>query len=199
MDSRRIAIAVAVSGPGLVLAAAGLSHPHLLTVDSAHDWWTLHVALLPAFPLLSFALLVLLRGDGSPLAWAARIAGYAFAVGYTALDAIDGIGAGLVVEASGQPQDAITGRIFEIGDRIGRAGIWGLVAAVLLTAAALWPKHGYWVIPGPIVFLMGCHLFYDHHIFTPDGAWGMVAIGLGTALLALAPRRRPVASSNQQG
>ncbi len=187
MDPRRAAIAAAVSVPGLILAGAGLSHPHLLTVESAHDWWTLHVALLPVFPLLAFALLFLLRGDRSPLAWAARVAGYGFAVGYTALDAIDGIGAGLVVEASGQPEDVITARIFEIGDRIGRAGIWSLVAAVLLTAVALWPRHRFWVLPGTVVFLAGCHLFYDHHIFTPDGAWGMVAIAAGTALLALAP------------
>lgn len=189
MDTRRAATAALVALPGLALAAAGLAHPHLLTVASARDWWTLHVALLPVFPLIPAALLLLLRGDGSPLAWAARIAGYGFAVGYTALDAIDGIGAGLVVDAAGAPQDAITARMFEIGDRLGRAGIWALVVAVVLTAAALWPRRGVWVLPGVALFLVGCRLFYVHHIFTPDGAWGMALIAAGTAALALAPER----------
>lgn len=194
MDTRRAATAALVALPGLALAAAGLTHPHLLTVASARDWWTLHVALLPVFPLLAGALLLLLRGDGSPLAWAARIAGYGFAVGYTALDAIDGIGAGLVVDAAGTPQDAITGRMFEIGDRLGRAGIWALVLAVALTAAALWPRRGVWVLPGVVLFVLGARLFYVHHIFTPDGAWGMVLIAAGTAALALAPERAPTVS-----
>ncbi|MGQ0630907.1 MAG: hypothetical protein ACT4P1_07680 [Sporichthyaceae bacterium] len=194
MDLQRLRLAVVVAIPGLILAAVGGTHPHLLTVESARDWWTLHVPLLLVFPLLAGALALLLRGDNGVLAWAARIAGFGFAVGYTALDAIDGIAAGLVVETAGAPQDAITGRLFEIGDRIGRAGIWSLVAAALLTAAALWRTRGPWVIAGVIPFLYGTTLFYDHHIFAPDGVIGMLLIAAGTAMLALAPCRRPAAA-----
>lgn len=189
MNTRRAITAVAVAVPGLILAGAGLTHPHLLTVASARDWWSLHVWLLPVFPLLPIALLYLLRGDNRPVAWAARIAGYGFAVGYTALDAVDGIGAGLVVDATGAEQGVITGRMFEIGDRLGRAGIWSLAAAVVLTAVALWPRHRLWVLPGAVVFLAGLPLFYDHHIFSPRGVWAMLLLAGGTALLALAPDR----------
>lgn len=189
MDLRRIRLAVVVAIPGLVLAAAGGTHPHLLTVESARDWWTLHVPLLLVFPLLAGAPALLLRGDNRPVAWAARVAGFGFAVGYTTLDAIDGIAAGLVVDTAGAPQDAITGRLFEIGDRIGRAGIWSLVAAVLLTAAALWRTRGPWVIAGVLPFLYGTKLFYDHHIFAPEGVSGMLLIAAGTAMLAITPDR----------
>ncbi len=195
MDAKVIARAAAVSLPGIALAAAGATHPHFLTVESANEWWVLHVYLLPLFPLLPLALLVLIHGESSPLAWAARIAGFGFAVGYTALDAIDGIGAGLVVDASGAPQDVITGRMFEIGDRLGRAGIWCLLASLVLTAMVLSRRHGWWVLPGVLVFALGCRLFYLHHIFSPNGAWGMVAIAAGTALLALAPSRQTSATS----
>ncbi|MGQ0626090.1 MAG: hypothetical protein ACT4PP_15760 [Sporichthyaceae bacterium] len=189
MDLRRLRLAAVVATPGIVLAAAGAAHPHLLTVDSARDWWRLHVPLLIVFPLLAGALALLLRGDNRVVAWAARIAGFGFAVGYTALDAIDGIAAGLVVETAAAPQDAITGRLFEIGDRLGRAGIWSLAAAVVLTAAALWRTRGPWVIAGVIPFLLGCALFYDHHIFAPDGVTGMLLIAAGSAMLALTPLR----------
>lgn len=192
MDTRRAATAAAVALPGLILAGAGLGHPHLLTVESARDWWTLHIWLLPVFPLLPIALLWLLRGDERPVAWAARIAGFGFAVGYTALDAVDGIGAGLVVDASGQVQPEITGQMFEIGDRLGQAGIWSLAATVVLTAAALWPRHRLWVLPGAVVFLAGLPLFYDHHIFSPRGVWAMILLAAGTALLALAPPAQPL-------
>jgi hypothetical protein len=191
MDRRRVLTAMAVSLPGLGLAAAGITHPHFLTVESAQKWWSLHVWLLPLFPLVPAALLVLIRGENSAVAWAARIAGFAFAVGYTALDAIDGIAAGLAVDVTNAPQDVITGRMFEIGDRLGRAGIWCLLISLALTCVALWPRHRWWTAPGAVVFAFGCRLFYLHHIFSPRGAWGMVAIAAGTALLASAPLHRP--------
>lgn len=44
-----------------VLAVAGLLHPHHLTQETAGRWVTLHLLLLPVFPLLAGALLLLLR------------------------------------------------------------------------------------------------------------------------------------------
>jgi hypothetical protein len=197
----RAGLAVLVALPGLILAAAGQTHPHLLTVDSAHEWWTLHVWLLPVFPLLPAALCVLLRGDRRAVAWAARVAGYAFAVGYSALDAIDGIAAGLVVDAKHEPDDVVTGRLFEIGDRIGKAGIWALVACALLTIAARWSRVGAWTLaPAAVVFTWGCLLFRDHHIFAPRGVEAMLALAAATALIALAPAQTRAGSetSNRQ-
>ena len=181
--------ALLLAAPALALAGFGLAHPHLLTEGSAHRWWTMHVLLLPLFPLVAGALLVLLRGDRSPVAWAARVAGYGFAVGYTALDVLAGIGAGLVVDTAHRPEDDVVGRLFQIGDRIGRAGVWALLVAGLLTAAARWPRHGPWVLPGTAVFTTGCAVFMENHIFAPRGVWAMVALAAGTALLSLAPER----------
>lgn len=53
---------VAVAGPPLLLAGAGLFHPHDLTSASARDWQLLHTALLPLFPLLTLGALVLVSG-----------------------------------------------------------------------------------------------------------------------------------------
>lgn len=189
MDPRRLPAALTLAVPGLLLAAAGLAHPHLLTVAHAREWWLLHIWLLPVFPLLAFPLVWLLRGDPRPVAWAARLAGFGFAVAYSALDAVAGIAAGLVVDVTGQGQPEITGRLFEIADRIGHAGIWALAAAVAFTAGALWPRYRMRVLPGTALFLAGLPWFYQHHIFTPRGAWAMVLLAAGTALLALAPTR----------
>lgn len=190
ISPRRLGLAGVLALPALVLAGAGLTHPHLLTIDSAHEWWTLHVWLLPVFPLLAAALCVLLRGDAGPIAWAARLAGYAFAVTYSALDAIDGIAAGLVVDARHRPDDVVTGRLFEIGDRIGKAGIWALLGCALLTIAARWSRAGAWaLVPAGVLFTWGCLLFREHHIFAPRGVWAMLAVAAGTALTALAPNR----------
>ena len=74
--------------PALAAALLGLAHPVFLTADTADRWSLAHLLLLPVFPLVGLALVWLLRGDRSPLAWAARLAAYAWAVLYGALDAI---------------------------------------------------------------------------------------------------------------
>jgi hypothetical protein len=51
-----------VAGPAVVLAGLGLTHPQELTAASASWWTTLHVILLPIFPLLAVSLWLLLRG-----------------------------------------------------------------------------------------------------------------------------------------
>lgn len=190
----RVALAVLVSLPGLGLAVAGYSHQKALNAATARDWWTFHVPLLVVFPLLAVALAVPLWGDRRAIAWGARLAGYVFAVGYTALDAIDGIAAGLVIETAPDAPGTVVPRLFEIGDRLGRAGIWAFAVAMILTALALWPRHGAWTMPGVVMFLIGCRLFHQHHIFAPQGTNGMLLLAAGTAWLILAPRRKSVRS-----
>src|SRR3546814_12065977 len=48
----------------------------------------LHLALLPAFPLLGASIWFVLRGERGPAAWGARLLAGAYAVLYGALDAI---------------------------------------------------------------------------------------------------------------
>ena len=58
--------------PGLLLAVAGLVHPHHLMYATSTRWWTLHVAGLLVFPLVGWALAALVRGRTDGLAWAVR-------------------------------------------------------------------------------------------------------------------------------
>lgn len=183
--------ALLVALPGLGLAAAGsLVHPSLLDASTARVWWQLHVWLIPVFPLIAVAIAVLLRGERGPLAWAARVAAYGFATFYTALDVLAGIGGGLVTEFQGK--GPVVGRLFEIGDLLGAAGVWCLFAAALLTGAALFGRDGLSVLPGTIVLATSCFPFLYGHIFHPTGVIAMIGIALGSALLALA-RRAPEA------
>lgn len=178
-----------VALPGLVLAAFGhVVHPGFLDASTARAWWTLHVYLIPVFPLISLAIGVLLRGVGGPLAWAARITAYGFATFYTALDVLSGIGAGLAVEAG---SGDLVGRLFEIGDALGRAGVWMLLASALLTGAALVRRDGPLVLPGALVLAGACFPFMTGHIFRPVGVASMLLVALGCALMAAA-RRDPV-------
>lgn len=171
--------------PGLVLAGIGLTHPSVLTPATAHHWWTMHVVLLPLFPLLAVAFWVLLGGDRTPLAWLARIAGYGYAVFYTALDVLAGIAAGLVVEHDGRTGEDVA-RLIGVGDQLGLVGSWCFLAAGALTTAALVPRGRRWVLPGGAIVLVCGWAFLENHIFVPYGVLAQVGIAVGTALLAMA-------------
>ena len=166
---------IAVALPGLLLAGFGVHHPPGLTPQTAHHWWTMHVLLIPAFPLLALALLWLLRGRRGPLV----------ATFYTALDVLSGIGAGLVVQNDGRGSQNML-NLFAIGDRIGLAGVWMLMVCVVSATLVLGLRHGPRVLPGGVILLAGCWVFRTSHIFYPWGVAAMVALAVGTALLALA-------------
>lgn len=180
--------AVGLAAPGLVLAGVGLTHPSALTPATAHHWWTMHIVLLPLFPLLAVAFWVLLRGDRTSLAWLARIAGYGYAVFYTALDVLAGIAAGLVIEHDGRGGE-YAARLLGVGDQIGLVGSWCFLAAGALTTAALVPHGRLWVLPGGAIVLVCGWVFLEDHIFVPYGVLAQVGIGAGTALLAMASAR----------
>ncbi len=181
-------VVIGVALPGLALAAFGyLVHPGVLDESTARAWWSLHLILIPVFPLISVAIAVVLRGVRNPFALLALLAAYGFATFYTALDVLSGIGAGLAVEAgSGE----LVGRLFGVGDALGRAGVWMLLASALLTGAALVRRDGVRVLPGVIVLAGSCFPFMTGHIFHPTGVYAMVGLGVGTALIAAA-RREP--------
>jgi hypothetical protein len=95
-------IALVTAAP-LVLAAAGIAHPHGLSRSTAADWAHLHIALLPVFPLLTVGLLVPLwhrprldlAGVATVVAW---VSAFVYAAFYTGLDAVAG-----TAPASGRP------------------------------------------------------------------------------------------------
>jgi hypothetical protein len=192
--------AVAVALPGLVLAGIGLTHPSVLTPATAHHWWSMHIVLLPLFPLLAVTFWALLHGDRTALAWLARIAGYGYAAFYTALDVLAGIAAGLVVEHDGRTGEN-TARLIGVGDQLGLVGSWCFLVAAGLTTAALALRGGLWALPGGLLVLVSGWLFLEHHIFAPYGVLGQVGIAVGTALLALAtvpPGRHRAAAHSLQ-
>lgn len=190
----RMWTALLVALPGLGLAAVGAwVHPTFLDPTTARAWWTVHVYLVPVFPLISLALWLLLRGVGGPVAAAARIAAYGFATLYTALDVLSGIGAGLVVEAGA---GELAGRMFSVGDPLGHAGAWLLMGSAVLTGLALLPRDGIRVLPGAAVLALACVPFRTAHIFHPEGVYAMLGVAAGCALIAVArraPVREPVA------
>lgn len=90
---RPILIAL-VALPGVVLGLVGLAHPVFLTPETAERWRLVHLLLLPAIPLLGASVWLLLLGRRGAVAWVARGLAAAYALLYTALDSIAGIGAG---------------------------------------------------------------------------------------------------------
>ena len=199
--SRTAVLPLLVALPGLLIAGLGLLHPVFLTPETAERWRLAHLGLLPAFPLLAGSVWFLLRGERGPAAWGARVLAAAYAVLYSALDAIAGIGAPHQVLRSaerGDPPPPI-GDLYEIGDRLGELGVYALAAAALLTGLVLWLRtRSPLALVGAAVAAACCYPFLRHHVFPPRGVLALVGIGLGFALLELA-RQRPSSASSSPG
>ena len=185
--------------PGLLTAVVGLLHPVFLTPDTAERWRLAHLLLLPAFPLVAGSVWFLLRGEGGPAAWAARVAAFAYAVLYGALDAIAGIGAPhqvLRADERGEPGPNL-GDVYEIGDRLGHLGVYALAAALLLTGGVLWLRsRSPYAVAGALVGAARCYPFLRYHVFPPRGVLALVGIAVGLALLELARQRESSAMSS---
>ncbi|MEV6315539.1 hypothetical protein [Streptomyces sp. NPDC051776] len=183
-------IALVTAAP-LVLAAAGIAHPHGLSASTASDWARLHIALLPIFPLLTVGLLVPLwhrprlglTGFATVAAWSGA---FVYAAFYTGLDAVAGIAAGTAVEHAGETASLgpIKRPLYDTGEALGQAGAYALLGAVAATAVALLPRHGIRIVPGTAVLLTSGWSFVDSHIFWPRGVGTMLGFALGFALLA---------------
>ena len=137
--STRARLAVVVALPGLSLAAAGLFHPHHLGADTAGRWFGLHVAGLLVFPLVGAALCALVRGRRDSAAWVIRLAAYAYAIFYSALDVISGIAAGYVTRelGAGVPRPDEVRLLFRIGTPLGEIGSWALIGCCAVLTADL--------------------------------------------------------------
>ena len=174
--------------PGVVLAVAGLFHPHHLTFDTSQRWYALHVPGLLVFPLVGLALAELVRGRGDAVAWLVRLAAYGYATFYTALDVISGIAAGYVTHelGPGVPRPAEVRLLFRIGTPLGEVGSVCLVVCCALLTVDLLVRRRAW----PALLLVpGALLVHADHIFAPRGVAGMVLIGVGTAATALLTAR----------
>ena len=198
-----LTLALVMLGP-VLLALAGLAHPHGLSAATAHRWVWLHIVLLPVFPLLALGFVLLLRER--PRAFipaAARIATWAcaavYATGYTGLDTVAGIAAGTIAGQPGDPAELrrLVLALYDTGNQLGRVGVYAFLAAVLAATVALGHRHGIRVAPGTVVLLAAGWSFVDSHIFSPRGVLTMLAMAAGFALWTWATaglRGRPTVS-----
>ena len=126
------------------------------------------------------------------LAWVARGAGAAFAVLYTALDSIAGIGAGHQMARTAARGDARppVEDLYDVGDPLGAAGVLLLAVGLAVTAAVLWRRTGSALAPvGGLVAVASCWPFLRHHVFPPRGVLALVALAVGLAVLGAAVQR----------
>jgi hypothetical protein len=175
--TRRAAL---LAAPALVLALAGLFHPHHLTYDTSYRWFTLHIAGLLVFPLVGLALASLVRGRTDAVAWAVRITAYVYATFYSALDVISGIAAGYVTHelGAGVPRPDEVRLLFRIGTPLGEIGSGALIACASVLVFDQLARHRAW----PVVALVpGAVLVHVDHIFSPYGVVGMALVAAGTA------------------
>jgi len=189
-------LVLVVLGP-VLLALAGLIHPSGLSAATAHRWVWLHIVLLPVFPLLALGFVVLLRQRPPPgiprvarmVAW---ICAAVYAVAYTGLDAVAGIGAGTVAGQHGDPTELrrLVLALYETGGGLGTVGVYAFLAATLAAAVSLGGRHGVRVLPGTVVLLAAGWSFIDSHIFSPRGVQTMLAMAAGFGLLTWATARR---------
>ena len=180
MTRRETGVLLAAGVPGLLLAAVGTTHPGSLTATTGEHWRALHVVALPLFPLLPLGPWLLARSIDRRLGWVVGLLGYVFAMFYTALDVLAGIGAGALQVRSAT--DGI-GVLFGEGDALARVGV--LAAAAVITRARLT------AVPGAVLAVGAAWSLRTSHIFPPRGVLTMLAASLGWVLLALALQRRP--------
>ena len=188
-----------VALPALVVGALGLLHPIFLTPETAERWRLAHLLLVPIFPLIGASVWFVLRGERGPAAWGARLLAAAYGVLYLSLDAIAGIGAPQQILRSDERGDARPPieDLFEIGDALGRLGVYALAAAGLLAGLVLWLRtRSPFAALGAVVLAASCYPFLRHHVFPPRGVLAMVGIAVGLALLELARQRRSSAISS---
>lgn len=192
--SRTAAVLVAVALPPLALAAAGLSHPSQLTDATAMHWRDMHIALLPVFPLLAIAPILLTRRHDRRLGILAVVLGFAYAVCYQALDILAGIAAGALKMEGGQ---GVT-TMYALADGIVVTGVWAYVAATVLASALVIRHAGLRALPGAAIAVIAAVSFVDSHIFFPRGVVTMLGLAVGWTWLALAssgPARRAARGS----
>jgi hypothetical protein len=186
------ALPILVAAPAVLAGLAGLAHPVFLTPETAERWRLVHLVLLPLFPLVGAAVWLLLLGERGALAWLSRGLAVVYAVLYTGLDSIAGIGAGHQMARTaerGDPRPPIED-LYDVADPLGQAGVLALAAALLLASVVVWSRSRSPVaVGGGVVAVASCVPFLRHHVFPPWGVLALVGVGVGLALLAVARSR----------
>ena len=171
-----------------------MTHPAVLTPETASYYYTLHLILLVLFPLLGVNLWWLLSGIAGVLAWAARGLSFVYILFYGALDVLAGIGTGIVVLRTPDSSDpAVTQTVrllFNEGNTLSIVGVWAFLVACVLTCVVLTQRLGRFVLPGAVLLCGAALPFLTSHIYWPIGVATMVVMAAGFALLMWAKVRR---------
>ncbi|MEO6115957.1 MAG: hypothetical protein ABIP33_06195 [Pseudolysinimonas sp.] len=184
----RARLALAVVLPALLTLIVGLTHPASLTASTAQWWRDLHIVLLPVFPLIGAAPWLVARRTALPWRWLAGLGGFLFAVFYTGLDVLAGIGAGSV-QLAGHPEAKSS--LYAIADIFGPIGAIGLAVAWAAATLGVMRVAGVRAIAG-LFGVIGALLVLKSHVYFPVGTAGLALLIVGGAALALLPRRRAV-------
>lgn len=177
---------------------------HALAYPGPEWWFVLHMIQTPLVGLVAVGLWLLLEGPSGSMtaalsAWVARIAVFVFAVYYTVLDAIGGIGLGRLIQISEQlskadpegphlSEDQLQGVILVldrswvdpwtggVGSFVSLTGSWAIFIASVAAALALWlnKRAG----PGPALLLIafGWILQISHASYTGPIAFLLLAV-----------------------
>lgn len=197
---RRGLIFVAVAGY-IVLGAV---HPANIEVgDETTLYLTLHIVQPLLILLLAWGIWLLVKDLPGRAAQAARIAIVPYAIAYSMLDAIAGVGLGQVVREANDMSPADAAAIQRLLDGNGQDYIGiaifvasGLAWFVMALAASLAVKQLGGLGPS-VLMTIGAGIFAVGHPF-PPGPIGMALFGLGVAWLevrreaAKAPETQPV-------
>lgn len=170
------------AGPA-AMAIIGLTHPGALTSMTATHWTATHTILIPFFPLVGLNLVWLVAGLRGPLSWVVRVAAFAYAVCYPAVDLLAGVAAGLLVTLGEDPFSPAVMAMFARGNAVGDVGVGALWIGAVAALIVLFPMLRQRVILGGVVLLVGAYLFGEHHIYRPWGVLGMVLLALGFSAL----------------
>lgn len=188
MRRRRTVLPILVVAlPPVALAVAGLPHPSDLTAADALVWRNIHLVALWLFPLLGLAPWLVLH-DGRPrLALVAALLGYVYAVGYTALDVLAGIGAGALELARLRG----AGVLFGLANALAGPAVIAYLVATLLAAAATVATRRPVAVLGGVLVVAGAVSFLTSHIYPPRGVVTMLVLAAGWAVLvAVRPEPR---------
>ena len=193
MRSEPLAVLGVVAAP-LLLAALGVTHPRILTPETASYWHTLHLVLLVLFPLLGVNLWWLLSGFSGWTAWTARALGLVYIAFYGALDVLAGVGTGLLVlrapEANSPELSETVRWLFAQGNALSLVGVWAFLLACVLTSTVLVRRVGRAALPGAVLLCGAALPFLSSHIYWPVGVVTMLLLAAGFALLLWAKRTR---------
>jgi hypothetical protein len=119
------------------------------------------------------------------------VAAYVYAVFYTGLDAVAGIGSGSVLAHTDGPVAQVQHEIdalFDMGNLLGIIGSGAFLVASAAASVALVMRYGRPALPGAVVLVVASVPFLYSHIYWPVGGLTMLGLALGFGLLAWAVR-----------